>query len=383
MTQPFWRSRAAGVAALLTTLLAGCASVDSPTDANTLASADSAALRGTLAKSAIVPPPGSPALSTSTMPASGDQNPYGVAFVPEGFRPGGPLNANDVLVSNFNNGANVQGTGSTIMQIKQTGGPASVFFQGQPGLGLTTALGVLQSGFVIVGSVPTTDGTCATIRRGALLIINREGRLVATLSDTRLLNGPWDLTIHERGNHATVFVSNVLSGAVTRLNLIARANGTVVVKSMTQIASGYATACNAAAVVVGPTGLAYDPNEDILYVASTADNEIFAVSRAEDAYGDHGPGRVIYRDKTHLHGPLALALAPSGHLITANGDAINADPSEFSEIVEFTPAGRFVSQFQIDPADGSAFGLAVKRSRGTILFGAVDDNTSVLDEWRE
>jgi sugar lactone lactonase YvrE len=180
-----------------------------------------------------------------------------------------------------------------------------------------------------------------------------------------------------------VFVSNVLSGAVTRLNLIARANGTVVVKSMTQIASGYTTACNAAAVVVGPTGLAYDPDEDILYVASTADNEIFAVSRADDADGDHGPGRVIYRDNTHLHGPLALALAPSGHLITANGDAINPDPSQFSEIVEFTPAGRFVSQFQIDPAVGSAFGLAITRSRGTILFAAVDDNTSVLDEWRE
>jgi hypothetical protein len=77
-----------------------------------------------------------------------------------------------------------------------------------------------------------------------------------------------------------------------------------------------------------------------------------------------------------------LALAPSGHLITANGDAINPDPSKFSEIVEFTPAGAFVSQFQIDPAVGSAFGLAVKRSRGTILFDAVDDNTSVLDEWR-
>ncbi len=59
-----------------------------------------------------------------------------------------------------------------------------------------------------------------------------------------------------------------------------------------------------------------------------------------------------------------------------------ARPSSIG-IVEFTAAGRFVSQFQIDPAEGSAFGLAVKRSRETILFGAVDDNTSVLDEWRE
>ena len=124
-------------------------------------------------------------------------------------------------------------------------------------------------------------------------------------------------------------------------------------------------------------------SHDVLYVASTDDNEIFAVHGAGHADGDHGRGRVIYQDDEHLHGPLALALAPNGDLITANGDAINPDPSHFSEIVEFTPKGQFVGQFQIDPVAGSAFGLAVVRSRGSILFAAVDDNTSVLDEWRE
>jgi hypothetical protein len=37
-----------------------------------------------------------------------------------------------------------------------------------------------------------------------------------------------------------------------------------------------------------------------------------------------------------LRGPLALALAPNGDLITANGDAVNGDPTQPSEIVEFT-----------------------------------------------
>ena len=32
-----------------------------------------------------------------------------------------------------------------------------------------------------------------------------------------LLNGPWDLTVDDRGSTAAVFVSNVLSGTVTRL----------------------------------------------------------------------------------------------------------------------------------------------------------------------
>jgi hypothetical protein len=333
--------------------------------------------------SPIIPPPGSPILSISTVPSSGDQNPYGVAFVPNGFPKGGPLNPGDVLVANFNDSANIQGAGSTIVDIKQSGGPASVFFQGSPDLGLDTALGVLQTGFVIVGSVPTTDGTCATIQQGSLLIIDRQGNIVTTLTDATLLDGPWDLTIHEEGNLATVFVANVLSGTVTRINLATTRTGKVVVESMTQIASGYGTACNAAAVVVGPTGLAYDALRDILYVASTDDNEIFAVAGAGHAQVDNGPGSVIYQDNVHLHGPLALALAPNGDLITANGDAINADPTQFSEIVEFTPTGQFVSQFQIDPVVGSAFGLAVERNRGAILFAAVDDNTATLDEWRE
>ena len=51
----------------------------------------------------------------STVPANGDVNPYGVAFVPQGFQRGnGPLQPGDILVSNFNNSSNLQGTGTTL-----------------------------------------------------------------------------------------------------------------------------------------------------------------------------------------------------------------------------------------------------------------------------
>jgi hypothetical protein len=334
--------------------------------------------------SAIIPPPGSPILSVSTDSGNGDGNPYGVAFVPDGFPPGGLLRAGDVLVSNFNSNSGLQGTGTTIVQIKQSGGPASLFFGGTPPLGLTTALGVLKAGFVLVGSLPTTDGTCNTIGPTALLIIDRHGNLVTTLMDPNLLDSPWDLTVNDVGNRAQVFVSNVLSGTVTRINLRTTHSGKIAVESMTRVASGYGTACNMAAVVVGPTGLAYDRSKDILYVASTSDNEIFAVPGVGHADSDQGSGSVIYQDNEHLFGPLALALAPNGDLITANGDAItNPDAVPFSLIVEFTPTGQFVGQFQINPAPGSAFGLAVERRHGRILFAAVDDTKGTLDEWRE
>jgi hypothetical protein len=256
-----------------------------------------------------------------------------------------------------------------------------LFFKGQPGLGFTTALGSLKRGFVLVGSVPTTDGTCGTIGQTSLLIVDHSGSLVTTMTNPNLLDGPWDLTINDRGELAEVFVSNVLNGTVTRINLRIPKNGNPVAGSMTQIASGYGHACNAAAVVVGPTGLAYDAAKDILYVASTSDNVIFAVPHARKTTVDEGTGGLVYQDNVHLHGPLGLLLAPNGDLITANGDAVNSDASQPSELVEFTPAGQFVAQFSVDPGQGAAFGLAVHVSGNQVLFTAVDDATNVLEIW--
>jgi uncharacterized protein (TIGR03118 family) len=313
----------------------------------------------------------------STVPANGDQNPYGVAFVPQDIQSGGVLQPGDVLISNFNDNANVQGTGSTIVRISADG-QQSVFFQGGPGLGLTTALGVLKSGFVIVGNVPTSNGTA---QQGSLLILDSNGNVVTQLTDSSL-NGPWDLALNDQGNLAQVFVSNVLSGSVTRINLSIPAGSTPIVESETPIASGYASQTDPNALVVGPTGLAFDPSSGTLYVASTADNGIYAIANAGTAGSDQGMGQLVVQDNTHLHGPLGLALAPNGDLIVSNGDAINADPNQPNELDEFTTTGQFVGQFQVDNGNsGAAFGVAVSSDSGEIRFAAVDDNTNTLDLW--
>ena len=332
-------------------------------------------------KSIIASLPSGPSMSVSTIPANGDVNPYGVAFVPRAFPSGGMLHAGDVLVSNFNNSANLQGSGTTIVRVTPSG-QMSTFFQGQAGLGLTTALGVLRKGFVVVGNVPTTDGSCATVQQGSLLALDRNGVQVGSLADANLLNGPWDLTIHDEGDEAQVFVSNVLSGTVTRVEIsISRGNQIKVLRAI-QIASGYVHRCDPAALVVGPTGLAYDAESDVLYVASTGDNAIFAIANGAERRGDAGMGRMIYTDDVHLHGPLALALAPNGHLLTSNGDAVNPDPNQPSEIVEFTTSGKFVAQFPVNAsAQGGAFGLAIAGSDDEFRFAAVDDILNVLDIW--
>jgi hypothetical protein len=319
---------------------------------------------------------------TSTVPSNGDLNPYGVAFVHMSFPSGGAASGGDILVSNFNNSANLQGTGSTIVSISP-GGKTSLFFQGAAGLGLTTALGVLSRGIVVVGNLPSTMGTCASIQPSSLLILDKHGKLVTTLTNASLLNGPWDLTVHEAGNISQVFVSNVLSGTVTRVDLNVSPDGKqVTVMKMTQIASGYGHRCDPNALVVGPTGLAYDEVKHLLYVASTVDNAIYAIAGADTAQSDNGIGKLIYADNAHLRGPVGLALAPNGDLIATNGDAINGDPNHPSEMIEFTPAGSFVAAMSVDTGgQGGAFGIAIRGDSDLLRLAAVDDVTNTLKVW--
>jgi hypothetical protein len=318
-------------------------------------------------------------ITDSTIPSNGDLNPYGVAFVPDGFPSGGSIAAGDVLVSNFNASSNLEGTGTTIVSISPTG--QQTLFATSTVIGLDTALGVLSRGFVIVGNLPVTyPGGVSTPGQGSLQVFDQNGKLVATFNDPALLDSPWDLTINDKGATAQVFVSNVLSGTVTRLNLSIGATGVTLV-SKTQIGAGFGHQLIPAIVAVGPTGLAYDPFRDALYVASTADNEIFGIGDAGGRTTSAGTGFMVFKDQAHLHGPLGLTLTPTGSLITANGDGVNTGGTP-NDLVEFTPNGNLVATYQLDGgAPGAAFGVASTISNAAIRFAATDDDLNTLTIW--
>ncbi len=314
----------------------------------------------------------------STVPANGDVNPYGVAFVPAGFPTGGAINPGDILISNFNNSSNLQGTGTTIVDVPPTQ-PVFQYFGGTAPLGLTTALNILQKGFVLVGNFPSPDGTCGSASAGSILVIDKNGNVASTIVDASI-QGPWDSALFDEGSRAKFFVANALSGTVVRFDLAVSASG-VTVSKVTQIASGYTHNCDPVTFVDAPTGLVYDWNKDVLYVASSADNSVYAVSDAGDRRHDGGIGKLIYTDAKHLHGPLAMAMAPNGHLLVTNNDSINSDPTQPSEIVEFTIDGKFVKQISVDPAQGGSFGLAVQTKGDTSTFATVDDATNLFLIW--
>lgn len=321
-----------------------------------------------------------PVRSASTVPTNGDVNPYGVAFIRKNFQIGsGPLRHGDILVSNFNNKNNLQGTGTTIVRIPATGTP-SVFFQGTAPLGLSTGLGTLQYGFVVVANLPTADGTSATAQRGSLLVINNQGKLIQTFTSSQI-NGPWDMTLVDEGNRAIAFISNALDGTVSRIDFAVSSAGLTKLDHYT-IASGYMHQGDPAALFDAPTGLVYDRNDDKLFVASTLDNAVFEVKDAAHRRTSDGPGNIIYQDNTHLHGALAMAEAPNGDLLVTNNDVINPDPNQPSEIVEFTKWGQFVKEIPVDPNQGGSFGLAVNQvDENTTILAAVDDNTASITIW--
>jgi hypothetical protein len=318
--------------------------------------------------------------SISTVPSNGDVNPYGVAFVDDDFPVGsGPLQQGDILVSNFNNSSNLQGTGTTIVHISKAGAQA-LFFQGTAPLGLTTALGTLRAGFVVVGNGPTSDGTSSTATPGSLLVINNQGKLVQTFAGPAI-DYPWDMTLVDNGGTAIAFVANALNGKVNRLDFAVNPWGLTLLSWQT-IGSGYVHQGDPVALFDAPTGSAYDPVHDTLYVASTGDNAVYAIQNASTRKTSAGLGELIYKDNAHLHGPLGLAWAPNGHLLVANNDTINSDPNQPSEIVEFTIYGQFVKEISVDPAQGGSFGLAVHTGHLGSIFGAVDDNTATLFRWK-
>jgi hypothetical protein len=358
-----------GALALLSLLLMGIA----PTQASSM--------RSFLSTLAAVP-----LISVSTVAPNGDQNPYGVAVVPRGFPSGGTIKPGEILVSNFNNSTNLQGTGTTIVAITPTG-HVTTFFTAPPVLapvGLTTALVALRSGLVVVGNTPTTDGTPATISNGSLIFLDQHGQVVLNLTDSALLQGPWDMTADDTDpDEPILYVSNVLNGTVTRIDLhVTTVNHHPIptVESLTLLGSGFMHRTDPNALVVGPTGLLLGPDRQTLYIADTGNNRIQVLHGVRDAKSDLGAGQTVVSGPP-LKGPLALAWSPFGTIIASNGDATGNPATPPNMVVEFDPATHsFVATRQLDTGPfGAIFGITIARISGKFALIYVDDNSATLN----
>lgn len=323
----------------------------------------------------------------STVPANGDVNPYGLAVVPATV---GNLTAGHLLVSNFNDSQNLQGTGTTIMDISPDGS-ANVFAQFDAnalpgpcpgGVGLTTALAVLQTGWVIVGSLPTVNGMSATAQAGCLVVIDSTGRPVETFYGS-LINGPWDMTALDESSQATLFFTNVLNGTVAangkvvhggtvvRMVLNIPANSKPAIESMTVIGSGFSQRTDPAALVIGPTGVGLSGTT--LYVADSLNNRVTAIANATTISSSAGTGTTLSHGG-FLNDPLGLAIDPStGNILVTNGNN--------GGLITIDPSGTQIQHNVLDntgspPGNGTLFGLVSVPGAGVYF---VDDGSNTLN----
>ena len=323
----------------------------------------------------------------STVPGNGDVNPYGVAVV---GRSQGHLNRASVLISNFNNKNNLQGTGTTIVQVSP-GGMRTTFARISArhlpgacpgGIGLTTALSILHGGWVVVGSLPTTNGMSATAKAGCLLVLDRWGHVRETISGNGI-NGPWDMTAISSRHFAELFVTNVLNGTVAangsvvnqgtvlRLGLALHGRHAPHLVRVTTIGSGFGERTDPAALVVGPTGVGLN-SRGTLYVADSVGNRVTAIPGAPFRHTSAGTGFVLTSGGA-LNTPLGLTVAPRGDVLTVNGGD--------GRLVETTPAGtqvatRFLDKSGSPKGAGALFGLAVAPFASGLYY--VDDAVNTL-----
>jgi hypothetical protein len=337
---------------------------------------------------------------TSTVPDNGDQNPYALVVAPVSA---GKIQAGDVLVDNFNNLSNLQGLGTTIVDVNPATRQTALFAklprqlpQCPGGVGLSTAMAMLKSGWVIVGSTPSNDGTTRTKGSGCLLVLDANGQLVDTWSGPDI-NGPWgNMAVADNGSTASLFISMagfdvpgpqvrdpetgypviIAKATVLRIDLAIAPGKPPVIKARTVVADGFGQRADRDVFLIGPTGLALAP-DNTLYVSDALANRIVAIPDAVSRTSSAGTGREVTKGGLLLR-PLALVMLPNGHLLACNarnGQVVELDPATGKQIY-----AQWVdtNQAQSPPGNGDLFGIALKPD-GKGFYYVEDDMNTVME----
>jgi hypothetical protein len=334
----------------------------------------------------------------SSVTDNGDLNPYAVIVAPA---TSGIIEKDDVLIDNFNNISNLQGTGTTIVDYRPSTKETKLFAKVPQnlkdcpgGVGLTTAMTMLKSGWVIVGSTPSTDGTTKTKGDGCLLVFDANGHHVATWAGPTI-NGPWgNMAVIDRGDSASLFISmagfglkgpevvdpvthypeTIHQATVLRLEVTIPEGKPPVLQSQTVIADGFAQRADRDNFLFGPTGLALG-SDDTLYVTDGLDNEITAIPEASTRTASAGNGKLVTKNGL-LGWPLAMLMTPAGHLLVANGkngQAVEIDPVTGKQIYAHWLDS---NQAQSPPGNGDLFGIAMTPDGKGIYY--VEDDVNAL-----
>jgi hypothetical protein len=311
-------------------------------------------------------------IGSTVDPLNGDQNPYGLDIAPVSA---GLLHKGDLVICNFNDAANVQGNGTTIVALAPHVGATPVHVAQNAGLKGCNALALGPTDNIWAAAFVANDNP----------IVSPAGTFL-----TGIPAGPWHNPFGQAfsprqgpfGNGA-FYESNAMDGSIVRINLTSHGF------TFDVIATGFAVNGGAPGSILGPSGLQYDARHDRLWVVDGADNSVTALQFVSLIPAG---GVVVHPNGTFsgpaharahrvfagapLNGPISSALLPGGHLAIGN----TLDPNGINLMVEIKPNGRVVATKNVDTGPGAAiFGMvAVGSDQDDTKLYFNDDNDNTL-----
>jgi hypothetical protein len=306
-------------------------------------------------------------------PVTLDVNPYGLDIAPASS---GLIHRGDLVVCDFNDSANVQGTGNAIIALAPVAGSSPRHITDS-----STLLGCTEN-------VQTNEGTIwvTAFQAPDVELVSPGGTLLSTLSGTPF-NAPFGITLaKDDGAHGVkvFYESDVVDGTIVRIRVSPSGTTSEV------IATGFAVNHGVPGTELGPGGLQYESQHDRLYVVDGANNTVVALRHVStipaggitvnpNGTSFSGPfahrGRLVFSGNP-LNAPISSALFPNGNVAIGN----TGNPNGFNLMVEITPHGKVAFVRNVDNgASGAIFGMTASGGRDVKLYFNDDNsNTTVV-----
>lgn len=305
-------------------------------------------------------------------PVNGDQNPYGLDIAKA---TSGKLEAGDLVVCNFNDAANVQGTGTTIIALHPKAGSSPRRIAQSASLNGCDAL-ALSPVSIWAAAFAANDNP----------IVSPGGVVLTTLSSGPF-HGPFGQAFAPHAGPfgvAAFYESNAGDGSIVRIDI--HQNGTF---GFDVIATGFPVNHGAPGGILGPSGLQYDAAHDRLYIVEGTDNSLIAfcgvstiAAHGITVIGNNFGGPFGHRARLihagpPLNGPISSALLPDGHLVVGN----TLDPAGKNLMVEIAPNGHVLNVKNVDTgAAGAIFGMVASgHDVSDLKLYFNDDNANAVE----
>lgn len=307
----------------------------------------------------------------STVPTTPkDVNPYGldIAKVTSGI-----IDAGDLVVCDFNNPGNVQGTGTEIVALHPVVGATPSLIAKSNTLMGCNAIAMSPTGAIWAAAFKANDNP----------IFSSSGTLLTALN-----GGPWNHPFGEAfappvaGGVPAFYVSNAGDGSLVRVSVFPGPTF-----RFATIATGFPINGGKPGSILAPSGLNYQSSGDILYVVDGTNNALYAIDNVSSVPANgitvHGltfsgpsasSAHVVFSGAP-LNGPISSAILPGGNIAVGN----TLDPDGQNLIIEISPSGQVLNVKNVDtgPA-GALFGMVAtgtSPANAKLYFNDDNDNT--------